>query len=217
MDRCVPHANAWSAIVLAAGQGQRLGGVAKPLIELNGEALLLRLVRSLFQVGAVEVVCVAAAHAHALQARLDGALSEHAHALSWVSVAAGLAPSHSLHAGLCALQHSDQAVMVCLADQPFVQVPELQALCQAYATRPATTEMVVPWVQDKPGNPVFITPALAAQWHHAPGAAVGKAWREQHPALVYRWQTSKVNYLVDIDTAHDVESLRLAGFSVNLP
>ena len=43
------------AIVLAAGEGARLGGRAKGLIEINGEPLLLRALRVLSEVGVDEV------------------------------------------------------------------------------------------------------------------------------------------------------------------
>ena len=46
------------AVVLAAGEGARLGGRAKGLIEIDGEPLLLRALRVLSEVGVDEVVVV---------------------------------------------------------------------------------------------------------------------------------------------------------------
>ena len=46
------------AVVLAAGEGARLGGRAKGLIEIDGEPLLLRTLRVLSEVGVDDVVVV---------------------------------------------------------------------------------------------------------------------------------------------------------------
>jgi molybdenum cofactor cytidylyltransferase len=224
----------WSAVVLAAGRAERLGGVAKSLIRIHGEPLLVRLLRSLLDAGAHHVVCVTSHHDAAMRQAVASAWPHPPQALRWVQVAPGLPPGHSLQQGLAALHVHDAhpgdahdahdampPVMVCLADQPFVDTPAVHALMHAYADRPSACEMVVPWVQGKPGNPVVLTPALAAQWlpvtPEQAAQPVGKAWREQHAEQVHRWATDKVNYLVDIDTPHDVESLRLAGFQVVLP
>jgi molybdenum cofactor cytidylyltransferase len=227
----VTESQPWSAVVLAAGRGERLGGLAKSLIQINGEPLLVRLLRGLLDAGAGRVVCVTSSYDAAMREAVASAWPLKPDALAWVQVEQGLPPGHSLQQGLAALQmhgwQSDEAdaakwpVMVCLADQPFMDASTLQALMQAYAQRPPSCEMVVPWVQGKPCNPVVLTPALAAQWFpvtaEKASQPTGKAWREQHPDLVYRWPTDKVNYWVDIDTPHDVESLRLAGFQVTLP
>lgn len=217
----------WVAVVLAAGQGERLGGVAKPLIRLQGEALIVRLLRSLWAAGAQEVVCVTARHGPAIQQTVSQALPQSQWPTHWVEVAQGLAPAHSLLQGLAALpapaaaDGNAPAVMVCLADQPFIDTSALHNLLQAYAARPFGCEMVLPWTDNKPGNPVVITPSLQAMWLQASpqqGApVVGKAWREQHPAQVYAWPTPQLCYAVDIDTPGDVASLRLAGFAVDLP
>ena len=215
----------WGAVVLAAGRGERLGGVAKPLIRLYGDALIVRLLRSLWTAGAQQVICVTARHTAAIQQAVSDALPPSQGPSQWVEVPEGLPPADSLLQGLAAVRELAHvhapAVMVCLADQPFIDASALQNLWHAYAERPSATEMVLPWVNDKPGNPVVITPALCAQWLQTSASdeapVVGKTWREQHPEQVLRWSTAQLCYAVDIDTPENLTSLRLAGFPLALP
>ena len=213
-DRFVPPVENWSAVVLAAGLGQRMGGLAKPLIRVNGELLLSRLIQSAHQAGAHEVIC--AVSAATMQTYLKSERAPSAN-LRWEPVPTGGTAAHSLRRALTAVHPRSACVMVCLADQALIDAHAMQALLHAYANRPATCDMVQPWVNDAPGNPVVITAELGRQWLAFPDAPVGQAWREQHPHRVHRWHTNDTRYRQDIDTLDDVEALRAAGHRVDLP
>lgn len=63
------------ALVLAAGAGQRLGGVPKCLIRLGGQTLLQRLLDALAEAGVNDVRLVLGHHAAAIAAHV-GTLPE---------------------------------------------------------------------------------------------------------------------------------------------
>ena len=212
------HDESWSAIVLAAGLGERMGGVAKPLIQLHDDTLLVRCMRELRAAGTSALVCVTSStYAQAMQSCVASAWPHDDAAVHWVTIDAGLPPAHSLRQGLHAMKPHNGPTLVCLADQPLIEAADLRALLQAYVHRPANTDMVVPWVDNQPGNPVCLSPTLVTQWLAHPDEPVGQAWRDQHPTRVHRWVSANPHYRVDLDTLEDVASLRAKGFRVALP
>ncbi|MFG6476733.1 NTP transferase domain-containing protein [Microbacterium sp. P06] len=45
-----------SAVILAGGRGSRMGGIVKPMLEIDGETLLMRTMDAVRDIGAVEIV-----------------------------------------------------------------------------------------------------------------------------------------------------------------
>ncbi len=198
-------------MVLAAGAGERLGGLPKALILVHGRTLLERLVEALTEAGAGEIVLVLGHYA----GRVRSVITERA-GQRIVNVAAG-EQADSLRAGLTALRPGVNPVMVCLTDQPLIDAGALAAVHAAYAQRPAGTDMLVPWVNDAPGNPVMMSRAVVEALL-APGPALtGKAWREHHRQRVTRWDSDNPAYSTDLDSPADLERLRDAGWHIELP
>ena len=206
-----------AALVLAAGNGARMGGVAKPLIRIDGQALVCRLVQSLQAAGIDRIVVVIGPHTRGVQQALSEGLAVLPPGLSFVAVKPDCDQMYSLQQGLKALTDLQAAVMVCLADQPLIDAHAVSALQFAFANRPAQADMVVPCVQGHPGNPVVLSAQLAREWLALPEQQIGKAWREAHPQRVYRWPTPLAQYTTDLDTPEDLQALRNAGLSVSLP
>jgi CTP:molybdopterin cytidylyltransferase MocA len=109
--------------VLAAGASTRLGR-AKQLVEVSGEALVHRAARVALEAGCHPVVVVEGA------VPLAGALGtlavERVTCAEWA-----LGPGASLQRGLAHLEGRAEAVVVLLADQPQVQVEDVQSLVEA--------------------------------------------------------------------------------------
>lgn len=191
-----------AALVLAAGAGSRMGHRPKCLLEIEGEALIRRLVHAVGEAGAVSLHVVLGHHA----ARI-------AHALSDLPVDVIRHPSpdqgqaSSLHLGLRALPETTDAVVVLLADQPLITAQDISDLMAVYATRPPHTELVRPVVDGLPGNPVVFSSEVVHAML-AGGPEVGGAqWQAEHPAAVFRWATSNHHYRVDVDNMDDVATL----------
>ena len=202
----------WAAIVLAAGAGERLGGLPKALIRLDGTPLITRLIDALEQAGATTIVVVLGHHAAAIAAALAARKN-----LQCVRIGPSDRPADSLRAGLAASAPQGLPVMVCLADQPLIDAAALLALTAAWRDRPAGSDMVVPCANDAPGNPVMLAPVVIDDLLASTPPITGKAWRQQHAAQVFCWPGDDPAYHVDLDTLDDVERLRATGREVVLP
>ena len=127
----------------------------------------------------------------------------------------------SLHLGLAKAQSLQaQWLMVALADQPLLDAADLQALIAAVKAGPADTQMLQPWVDNQPGNPVMLSQQVMSDLlAHSQGSSFvdgasskdlpgGKEWRQLNPQKVHQWTTSNPHYKVDMDTPEDIAALQ---------
>ena len=199
-------------MVLAAGEGQRMGGVAKPLIRRNGQPLISHLVRSLQCAGTADIIVVHGRYGQEIKA----ALLEHVN-VRFVAVDAGQTQSASLQQGLMQVQSTSSTIMVCLADQPLVDEIVLTELLTAFGRRLADQDMLVPWIHGIPGNPVVFNTDVAKELMSLGAGVSGKTWRQQHPHRVQKMQTDNQAYFLDLDTMLDFERQELANLQLELP
>ncbi len=195
------------AVLLAAGEGARLGGRPKALLELGGVPLILRQLIALSGAGVDEVVVVLGHHAQAVEAAVRAFPITLAH-----NPRPQDGQASSVRVGLQALSARVDAVIVALADQPLIDAQDIIALISAYKQR-GTAAMVVPRVSlagapgapGVPGNPVMFEAALREQWLNGEADLACRKWRERHPDRVHWFDTNNQRYQVDIDTAEDLE------------
>lgn len=192
------------AVLLAAGAASRMGHRPKGLLELEGEPVIVRLLRALNVVGVVRPVVVLGHHASRIAPVLRG---QHVEAVVNPNPDAGQASS--LRLGLMALSDEVEGVMVLLADQPLITAQDIGELVTAYRRRPAGTEWVQPSVQGLPGNPVIFSQHVRAQLLAGPPEMGGKQWKEQHSQAVHAWASDNTHYRTDVDSPEDIESLGL--------
>lgn len=206
----------WSALVLAAGAGERMGCIPKPLIAIDGETIVDRMIAAVLGADASEVVVVLGHHLHATA---DAVLrSWHANSrVRSVFVDPPGQQTLSLHSGLHALRSDCAAAMVCLADQPLIDVRAVRALRLAFDARPRGTELVIPWVDGTPGNPVMLSPILIQELLGAGPTVGGREWRQANPERVHRWLSGNTAYRLDLDTPADLDALRRTGITVCIP
>lgn len=205
----------WSAVVLAAGRGSRLGGAVKPLIRVDDQAIISGLIRSLQAANIDRIVVVISPHTQRIRDVLPYESDVSLGKLVFVEVIANADQMHSLHQGLIALGDVHGGVIVCLADQPFVDVQAVSELKIAFCNRAAHLDMVVPFVDGQPGNPVALSPQLVQEWCKLDEAHIGKTWRNANPQRVYRWSTLLSQYTTDLDTPEDLLTLCRSGCNVN--
>lgn len=200
------------AVLLAAGAGRRMGGVAKALIRLQGVPLVNRHLVAFSGAGVDEVVVVTG-HARAdVEAAVQGFPITLAHNERWADGQQG-----SVRVGLAALQGPFDAVVVALADQPLVGAGDLTELIAAFKKRPSG-HVVVPIVDGQRGNPVLLD-AKACERIATGDANVGcRQFVERHPELVHRHETANARFVTDLDTPDDVARLtERTGWRIELP
>ena len=179
-----------AGLVLAAGEGRRLGG-PKATLMIDGERLVDRAVRVLHDAGCTPVYVVAGA-APLVDLRSSVTVVDNP---DWPT---GM--GSSVRRGLAAV--AEDAVVIMVVDTPGIGAAVVRRLVDANA---GGATAVVATYGGAPRNPVL----LARQ--HFPDAAelavgdVGaRAFLAAHPGLVTRVECSDIGDPADIDTPDDV-------------
>ena len=196
------------AVLLAAGEGTRLGGRAKGAIEIEGEPLILRGLRVLSNAGVDEVVVVTGHYQSEISPLLAQADSLfNGSCLVEVTQPMGdHSQSDSLRLGVASLSQEVDAVMVLPVDMPALTRQDLISLIGAYKHADAAIEFVGPMVGARPGNPVLFSRRVALKIARGEGDFGSGAWRHQRPDWLLEWQTDNLHYVADIDTPEDLDS-----------
>jgi molybdenum cofactor cytidylyltransferase len=192
-------------LILAAGAGSRMSNRPKCLLELDG----------MTQAGLSPIAVVLGHHAERI---LQEKALVHWAAQPVRNPQPDDGHVSSLRTGLRALPPDLDAVMVALADQPLINSQAVQALLQAFAQRPAGTQLLQPSVQGLPGNPVVFSGTVMAQILASDDQMGARQWMQSHPEAVYRWETPHGHYRLDVDNEEDRQAVeRLTGQSLRWP
>ena len=183
-----------------------MGGRAKCLLEVQGQSLLDRLVRSVRTLGLRNPVLVLGHHAAEIQAHL-AQWPEHFKPRQVVNPAPEDDPASSLHLGLRTLDGDVHAVMVLLADQPLLEAQDISTVLAAWRARPAGIDLVVPRHDGTPGHPLIFGRDVRQAVARGQGAAGVREWRRQHPQQVLALLVAHPRFTQDIDTEDDLATL----------
>jgi CTP:molybdopterin cytidylyltransferase MocA/xanthine/CO dehydrogenase XdhC/CoxF family maturation factor len=191
----------FAAVVLAAGLSRRMGAPNKLLLSLAGEPLIARTVRTVLHTGFDQIVVVLGHQAELVE-----------RALQPLGVRCVLNPDFetgqvsSVRAGLAALVPPVDAVMICLGDQPLLEVSDLGALKRAFRERPHGS-IVVPTLGQSRGNPVVVDWSSAEQTLRRGEDYGCRNFLDEHPERVYRWPAPNERFLRDVDLPGDYQAL----------
>ena len=191
-----------AAVLLAAGSGSRMGHKPKSLLELNGEPLIRRSARQLLDAGVTQLVVVLGHYAADIEAQLDDLP---VHKIYNPDPDMGLVSSQRL--GLQAVNADTDTVVMSLADQPLVNTDDIHTLLQAFAQRATDTDMLFPWVNGQPGNPVLLSARARADILAGDSNYGCKEWRQSHASQVEKFPSDNLHFITDLDRPEDV-----AGF-----
>ncbi len=193
----MPAEGAVAAVVLAAGSSTRLGR-NKLLLELGGETVIRRAVRSAVGAGLAPVVVVLGHEASKVEAELSG--------LPCVAV---MNPDHaqgvgtSLQLGVRQVATEAQALVVVLADMPFVTAAMIRTLVERY--RATGAPLVVSRYGDVQAPPTLYDRALFDELLSVEPERCAKnvvRWHEDEAASV-SWPGDALRDIdVDEDYAH---------------
>jgi CTP:molybdopterin cytidylyltransferase MocA len=194
------------AVLLAAGEGRRMGGVAKPLIRLQGVPLIKRHLIALSGAGVDEVVVVTGFEREAVEAQVQEFPVTLAHNADFAQGQQG-----SVRTGLAALGSKLDAVLVVLADQPLIGAQDLTELISAYKKAPKAEggRVIVPVVQGQRGNPVLLDAEALARVLASEQNLACRNLIDRNPDLVLVHATDNQRFITDLDTPDDLA--RLAG------
>jgi len=192
----------YAAVLLAAGSGSRMGLKPKSLLELNGEPLIRRNARQLLEAGVTQLVVVLGHYAADIEAALQGLPLQ---TIYNPNPDLGLVSSQRL--GLQAVNAHMDTVVMSLADQPLVTTQDIQLLMQAFAERSSNTQMLFPWVNGQPGNPVLLSAHARADILANDSSYGCKEWRQNHAAQTHQLVSNNLHFVTDLDHPQDIAEL----------
>lgn len=200
------------AILLAAGEGSRMGGVPKALIELQGIPLINRQLIALSGAGVDEVVVVTGYHHNLVEPLVEQFP---------VRIARNLNPetgqASSVRLGLEALGANFDAVIMALCDQPLINAVDIAQLIAAFKKR-KSGEIILPMVDGNRGNPIVIGRIALDQMLESGTNMVCRKFMDQHPEMVELFHSDNEHFTMDVDSLEDLEKFEeKTGWHLQLP
>jgi len=204
------------AVLLAAGEGSRMGNIPKCLIQLDGLTLLQRQLIALTEAGVDEVVVVTGHH-HLAVGRELAALKSLNPMRVIRNAHANEGQARSVRLGIETLGSDFDAVIMALSDQPFIDSQDIKALIATFKKRTAG-EIILPMFNGQRGNPIMLSGSVMKTILASGAEMVCRNFMDQHPELVHPWQTQNDHYVVDVDTPEDLKALsKNTGLIFSLP
>jgi len=187
-----------TAIVLAAGESQRMGS-PKALLKIGEQTFLGKILCDLKGAGAGKILAVLGAYAEDIRSVVD---------LSGVT--ALFNPEYksgqlsSLWAALRQLPPETRGVLFTLVDHPGVALETYRQLIAAWEENPEA--IIIPEYGGRGGHPVIFPAALAGEFLAAPPSQGARFVIYHHPELVKKIPVSDPGVRKDIDTPEDYQN-----------
>jgi CTP:molybdopterin cytidylyltransferase MocA len=198
-----------AVLLLAAGQGSRLGSHPKALLKQSGVTLLNRLLDAVQPFNPIEFIAVTGFHCDAIEqslAQMDSPFSRSIRLLRNPTPEVGQASS--VRIGIEGLHSNFDVLLIALSDQPAITTVEIGQLLSAFSQRSAGKEIVLPMVQGQRGNPVLFS-KKALQNTVAVADLSCRAYMDAHPEQVELWHTNNNAFVCDVDTPEDMQKHQL--------
>ena len=196
-------------IILAAGQGSRLGGYPKALLKKDGDSLLTRFIQAIQNCDPLETLVVTGFYSDKIEAEINSLKPTIHSSITLVkNPNPDLGQPSSVRLGLESLKSDYDVLLIALCDQPSITSAEIEALLEQFNQRTANQEIILPIVNDQRGNPVLFSKRVIEKILAIPGM-VCRPYMDQHPELVKLFVTENQAYLMDVDTQADIQKLGL--------
>ena len=196
-------------LLLAAGEGSRLGGLPKALLKKGGESLLSCFLQSTNKLNPVETLVVTGFYADAIEMEINSIRQKTRNSIAIVkNPNPEEGQSSSVRLGLESLKSDYDVLLVALCDQPNVGVLEIEALLGQFNQAGFDKEIILPMVNGNRGNPVLFSKKVIEGILATPGM-VCRLFMDRHPELIKIFETNNQAYLLDVDTQADIQKLGL--------
>lgn len=189
-------------LLLAAGQGARLGGYPKGLLTKDGVPLLSRFWFEASELEPCESITVLGYFADRLKPLAE------VHSRVVVNDQPELGQASSVRIGLDALQSDYEYLIIGLVDQPRITSRTLKALIIHAEQIRGQARAIVPCYQGQRGNPVLLTRSAVEAVLATPNQGC-REWLDHNADHVLFIDMANESYIRDVDTMSDVEQERL--------
>ncbi|MCP4421108.1 MAG: putative selenium-dependent hydroxylase accessory protein YqeC [Chloroflexi bacterium] len=190
-----------TAVILAAGQGRRMGQT-KQLLPWGSTTILGQTIRNLKQT-AVTNICVVSGHEAAKVEAI--ATAEQVDCLHNPDFATGEMIS-SLQTAVRQLPAQVTAVLVMLADQPMIQAETIDQILAAYWQ--GKGDLIAPVYQGQRGNPVLIGRTYFAELLRLSAKDAPRTILHRHPDKMHLLPVNSNTILRDLDSPEQYEQER---------
>jgi molybdenum cofactor cytidylyltransferase len=192
-------------IILAAGLSTRMGR-QKLLIEVGGIPVIQRVVRAALESYLDRLTLVTGpSNSELLQSLGPDAKSERL--LIAVNDHPEQGMSSSLKTGMVSLTKEASGVTLILADQPLLTSAIINKLLDEF--RKQTDRIVAPLVEGRRSNPVIFPANLFPELEMVTGDAGGRSVLQRHAARVVGIEMGGYYNDIDLDTADDLQRIRI--------
>ncbi|MEX2449721.1 MAG: nucleotidyltransferase family protein [Rhodospirillales bacterium] len=188
-----------AAIILAGGRSARMGDINKLLVEIDGVAMIRRIVDGIARSKAAPLIVVTGFQYERVRAALAGCAVRFAHNEDY---AHGL--STSLRRGLQDVPADAAGAVICLGDMPRLEAAHVDRLIDAFR-RNRGEAICVPVYRHRRGNPVLWPRAYFAEMQSLSGDTGAKSLIERHRDRVVEVAMADESVLSDIDTPEDLK------------
>lgn len=191
-----------SALLLAAGKGERMGGV-KQLLSLGKKRMIEAALDNLHNSRCDEIIVVLGFAVDEVRPLVEG--KERVKVVINPQFEDGM--STSIHQGLKKISPRATGILIALADQPFIPPEVMNALIESFKT--GNKGIVLPAYEGKRGHPVILDrekyegELLALQ-----GDVGGKEIVGKHPEDVLEVEVASKGVLMDIDAPEDYQAIQ---------
>jgi len=198
-----------AALVFAAGQSRRMGPRNKLLEEIDGVAMIRRVVEAATSSGAGPVFVVIGHQADRVRGTLAGLPVEFVENPDFEE---GI--SASLRHGIGALPEDCDGVLICLGDMPRVESAMLDRLINAFDPA-AGSDICVPVHQGKQGNPVLWGNRYFREMRDISGDVGAKHLIGRHAEGVREIEMDGDGVLLDVDSPEALGALKARDEQTN--
>lgn len=196
-------------MILAAGEGSRLGGYPKALLRKDGASLLKRFIDSIQSLKPIEILVVSGFYSEKIEVEISFLNQDiYSPIVLAKNPNPGLGQSSSVRFGLESLKSDYDVLLIALCDQPHIGSAEIKALLEQFNQRDSNQEIILPIVNGQRGNPVLFSRGVIEKILAIQGM-VCRTYMDQHPELVKVFETNNEAYLIDVDTQADIQKLGL--------
>lgn len=184
-----------TAIILAAGESKRMG--QPKLLMPWGRSTVLQTVISTLQTAGLDDILVVTGGAHK---QIEMLIGKSVQTVFNENYAQGEMLS-SLQIGLAAKKHEASAALICLGDQPQVQVRSVQRILQEF--KETKMPIIVPSYQMKRGHPWLVARELWNELLKMRPPATPREFLNRHAKVIRHVELDTPSALQDIDTPED--------------
>ncbi len=183
------------AIILAAGESKRMGKL-KPLLKFDGRTFLEQIISVLKDSEVDGITAVLGAEAETVKESID---------LSGIDVVINedyqKGQLSSLIAGIKSVPEETDAIVVCLADSPFINIKTINNIIRSFKEK--NVPIIVPVCSGKRGHPVLFSKSLFKEIIEAPEDQGAKYVVHSNKERVFELDTFDKGILIGINTPED--------------